>query len=91
MKREDNEFAKTGKGISYAGFLTIALGLLFTSAFLWTDETASPAKSIAVGILCIIAGMLLILRDTDYNSFECDLEVYCKSAKTGFKYLKIQN
>ncbi|MBD5146953.1 MAG: hypothetical protein HDT21_13760 [Ruminococcus sp.] len=31
------------------------------------------------------------LGDTDYNSFECDREVYCEPAKTGFKYLKIQN
>lgn len=31
------------------------------------------------------------LGDTDYNSFECDSEIYCEAAKTGFKYLKIQN
>lgn len=31
------------------------------------------------------------LGDTDYDSFECDFETYCEPAKTGFKYLKIQN
>ncbi|MCM1330208.1 MAG: hypothetical protein NC253_12310 [Ruminococcus sp.] len=31
------------------------------------------------------------LGDTDYDSFECDREVYCEPAKTGFKYLRVQN
>ncbi len=62
MKRENSEFVRTVKSRSYAGMLTVAMGLLFISAFLWTEENVSPAKSIAVGILCIIAGTLLILR-----------------------------
>ena len=61
-KNKTTEFVRTGKSFSYAGILTVAMGLLFTSAFLWTEESDSPAKSIAVGILCIIAGTLLILR-----------------------------
>lgn len=62
MKRENNELEKTEKSGSYAGYWTVAMGLLFVSAFLWTEETASPAKSIAAGIICIIAGTLLIFR-----------------------------
>lgn len=39
----------------------------------------------------IVRNVPFELGDTDYNSFECDKEIYCEPAKTGFKYLKIQN
>ncbi len=31
------------------------------------------------------------LTDMDYSSFECDNEVYCEPARTGFKYRYIEN
>ncbi|MCM1329393.1 MAG: hypothetical protein NC253_08125 [Ruminococcus sp.] len=62
MKRENSEIIKTVKSRYYAGLLTAAMGLLFISAFLWTDDNVSPVKSIAAGIIFLIAGTFLILR-----------------------------
>lgn len=57
MKREKNK-----KNGSYIGCWTAAMGLLFLSAFLWTEEPASPVPSITAGIICVIIGTLLIFR-----------------------------
>lgn len=62
MKRENNKLEKNGKGGSYMGYWTVAMGLLFISAFLWTEEPASPVPSIAAGVICVIISTLLILR-----------------------------
>lgn len=61
MKRNDSEFVRTGKSFSYAGALTVALGLLFASEILWTEGNNFPGESVIMGIFCIIAGTALIV------------------------------
>lgn len=39
----------------------------------------------------IIRDVPCSLTDTDYSSFECDNEVYCEPARTGFKYLYLES
>lgn len=61
MKRNDSEFVRAGKSFSYAGFLTVALGLLFASEILWTEGNGFPKESVVMGIFCIIAGTALVV------------------------------
>lgn len=61
MKRENSEFVRTGKGFSYAGFLTVALGLLFASEILWSAGNGFPLQSVITGVFCIIAGTGLVV------------------------------
>lgn len=61
MKRNNSEFARAGKGCSYAGFLTVALGLLFASEILWAEGNNVPRESVVMGVFCIIAGAALMV------------------------------
>ena len=68
MKRENSEFVRTGKGFSYAGSLTVALGLLFASEILWAAGESFPLQSVATGVFCIIAGAALVVYGRKKNS-----------------------
>lgn len=39
----------------------------------------------------IIRNVPVTLTDTDYQSFECDREIYCEPARMSFKYKSVQN
>ena len=68
MKRENSEFVRTGKGFSYAGFLTVAMGLLFASEILWSAGNGFPLQSVVTGIFCIIAGAGLVVYGRRKNA-----------------------
>lgn len=68
MKRENSEFVRTGKGFSYAGFLTVALGLLFVSEIVWSYGNGFPKQSVITGIFCIIAGTAMLVYGRRKNT-----------------------
>ncbi|MDE6595991.1 MAG: hypothetical protein K2K44_08275 [Oscillospiraceae bacterium] len=68
MKRENSEFVRTGKGFSYAGFLTVAMGLLFSSEILWSAGNGFPTQSVITGVFCIIAGAGLVVYGRRKNA-----------------------
>lgn len=68
MKHENSEFARTGKGFSYAGFLTVALGLLFVSEIVWSYGDGFPKQSVITGIFCIIAGTAMLVYGRRKNT-----------------------
>ena len=70
MKHENSEFVRTGKGFSYAGFLTVAMGLLFASEILWAEGNSFPTQSVITGVFCIIAGTALVVYGRRKNAAE---------------------
>ncbi len=68
MKRENSEFVRTGKSFSYAGFLTVAMGLLFASEILWSAGNGFPKESVITGVFCIIAGAGLVVYGRRKNT-----------------------
>ncbi|MDE7288779.1 MAG: hypothetical protein K2N71_04645 [Oscillospiraceae bacterium] len=68
MKHENSEFVRTGKSLSYAGFLTVAMGLLFASEILWSAGDGFPLQSVITGVFCIIAGAALVVYGRRKNA-----------------------
>lgn len=68
MKHDNSEFVRTGKSFSYAGFLTVALGLLFASEILWSAGSSFPKQSVIMGVCCIIAGVALVVYGRRKNA-----------------------
>lgn len=68
MKHENSEFVRTGKSFSYAGFLAVALGLLFASEILWAEGSSFPLQSVITGVFCIIAGTALVVYGRRKNA-----------------------
>lgn len=68
MKNKNSEFVKTGKSFSYAGFLVVALGLLFASEILWSYGNSFPTTSVVTGVFCIIAGAGLVVYGRRKNA-----------------------
>ena len=68
MKHENSEFVRTRKSFSYAGFLTVAMGLLFASEILWSAGDGFPLQSVITGVFCIIVGAALVVYGRRKNA-----------------------